>query len=84
MRYLAAFFALAGCAIHPTVEKTVERAVPQECPGPTIVKVAPPPVYPDSCVADWYAKANLPPCVETYLKQMKTRQKSMPRTSRAK
>ena len=74
---LATALALAGCAVHPTVEKVVERPVPQSCPDQPPISVPPSPVLPNSCVADWYAKASLPPCVEDYLKQLKSQQKTI-------
>jgi hypothetical protein len=72
MKCLALTFLLGGCIIQPLPEK-----YPSECPTPTPVIATPKPVWPDTCVADWYASAKLPPCVEDYLQNVKTQQKKI-------
>ena len=76
---------LAACTTHTTILPP-EPPPAAECPEPAapIVVKAPPPVWPDSCVADWYAKATLPPCVEKYLGDLKVQQKSIAKKRRAR
>jgi hypothetical protein len=72
---LASLLALAGCIIQPLPEKpaTVASACPAVAPASSVPK----PVWPDNCVADWYAKATLPACVEDYLESVKAEQKKI-------
>lgn len=86
MRPLLLLLILSGCVIHaaPNEMPGSPAPVPQSCPELAPIAPAPKPVWPDSCVADWYAKASLPPCVESYLKQLKTQQKTIAKKHAAK
>jgi hypothetical protein len=64
---VASLLFLCACVIRPLAEKPA-------CPAAV---ASPKPVWPDSCVADWYAAASLPPCVEDYLQSVKTQQKKI-------
>ena len=61
---------LSGCVISPLPVEKKET--------PVIVSPAlPPPVWPDACVADWYAKEKLPPCVESWITDITREQKTI-------
>jgi hypothetical protein len=67
---LAALMLLSACVISPLpVEKKEAPAVA----SPTL----PAPVWPDACVADWYAKEKLPPCVESWITDITKQQKTI-------
>lgn len=59
------FFFLTGCVITP---------LPTPPPPPTTL---PSPVYPNGCVEDWYAKARLPMCVENWITELTSQQKTI-------
>jgi hypothetical protein len=65
---------LSSCVIMPT---------PQPKPEP-IVHSLPAPVYPDECVANWYAKTALPPCVESWITDVTKEQKVIARKHKKK
>lgn len=80
MRLLLALLLLAGCSVQQPVMPSAAPPNPPACPDAPAVVVAPakpipPPVWPNACVTDWYAKATLPACVEDYLKTVKKQQK---------
>jgi hypothetical protein len=60
---------LSGCIISPPAKEPPEVKVM----GPSL----PPTVWPDACVADWYAKQSLPPCVETWITDVTKQQKKI-------
>jgi len=66
---LSSLLFLAGCVMMPL--SSMEQPDGKSCPIAQATK----PIWPDSCVAEWYAKAKLPPCVEDYLQDVKTQQK---------
>ena|ERR1700693_4512066 len=67
---LLGLLVMGGCVISPL---PVEKKEP-----PVIVSPAlPAPVWPDACVADWYAKEKLPPCVESWITDITKQQKAI-------
>jgi hypothetical protein len=64
---------LSGCVIEP---------LPQREPSPAMTPIAhplPAPVWPDECVANWYAKTALPSCVESWITDITKQQKTIER-----
>src|SRR5580698_2145596 len=73
---LAALMLLSACIISPLpIEK---KEVPAIVSPPL-----PAPVWPDACVADWYAKEKLPPCVESWITDITQEQKSIEKKRKA-
>lgn len=70
MRYLPLLLLLAGCVITPLkpVAKPEPKTLPQSVPSP---------VWPSSCAENWYAKAKLPACVETWIGELTNQQKTI-------
>jgi hypothetical protein len=69
MRYLGLLLLLCSCVISPI---SPSPAVPAVAPVSHSLPAA---VWPDSCVANWYAKAALPPCVESWITDITKQQK---------
>jgi hypothetical protein len=63
---------LTGCVV----------ALPSSKPQtpPPVLHSLPQAVWPDECVADWYAKATLPPCVESWITDITKQQKQIEKT----
>jgi hypothetical protein len=71
---------LSGCIIQP-----VEQAKPEAAaPSAAVTHPLPAPVYPDECVANWYAKTSLPPCVESWITDVTKEQKVIARKHKRK
>jgi hypothetical protein len=70
---LLALILLTGCVI--------EAPAP---PARTLPISLPKPVWPDVCVADWYAHATLPPCVEAWIGDITTQQKQIEKKHKRK
>jgi hypothetical protein len=73
VRRLLPLLMLTGCVISPLPERA--SPTPQViCPPiPTVPK----PVWPDACVEDWYAKAELPACVKDWVLDVRDQQKNI-------
>jgi hypothetical protein len=57
--FILAGFGLSGCIINTVPAPAADV--------PIVQKALPTPVWPDACVADWYAKVKLPACVESWI-----------------
>jgi len=66
---------LSSCIVMPAA---------QPKPEPPVVHSSPAPVYPDECVANWYAKTPLPPCVESWITDVTKEQKAIARKHKKK
>ena len=67
---MAALLLLPGCII-----QTAPPVKPETGTAPA--HTLPAPIVPDTCVADWYAKATLPPCVEAWITDITKQQKAI-------
>ena len=68
-----ALLLLTGCVVAMPQPVTP----PASPPPPAAFHTLPNPVWPDECVANWYAKAQLPPCVESWITDITKQQKAI-------
>lgn len=69
-RTLTLMLLLSGCIIQ----------APAKTPEPQTILIShpmPAPVWPDECVANWYAQTKLPPCVESWITDITKQQKTI-------
>jgi hypothetical protein len=77
---LVATLLLSGCVISPLPQAAAPAVV---APKKAVISI-PPPVFPDICVTDWYAQADLPDCVKDWIEDVTEQQKKIEKKSKAK
>jgi hypothetical protein len=70
MRALILLLLISGCIINMT---------PPLKPAAPVTKVLPAPVWPNQCVADWYAKTDVPPCAKSWVEAITQQQDKIER-----